>query len=422
MSGPEDRASAPADVEILVARQPLFDLEGRMAGYELLYRSHRDATGAGGAAPERMSAEVLAGALADMGVERITEGRTAWVNFPRAPLVEGTWKLFDPGSVVLEVLETVDADREVLRACASAREAGYRLALDDFVYDAVRAPLLEFADTVKVDVLGLTEPQLRETARTLAPFRKALVAERVEDDAMRKACAGLGFTLFQGYFFARPETVSRRHLSVEQGNVLRLMNLLRDETVTAGAIEEAFGSDPSLSFKLLRLVNSAHFGGRDIHSIRHAVQLAGRDTLARWLGVLFVSSLARKGAAEGELVHMAVFRARLLELLGASVGRTAETGPLFMVGLFSTLEPLLGTPMHEILDRIAVVPGVRAALEERRGEYADYLELAEAFERGEWRQVDTRSGALGLDNGDVARLYRDSLLWASEHLRMVRSG
>ncbi|MBV9773494.1 MAG: HDOD domain-containing protein, partial [Gemmatimonadetes bacterium] len=335
MSGTQEEPAG--DVDVLVARQPILDLERRVVGYELLYRSHLGATGAGGTAVEQMTSEVLAGTLADLGVERITEGAQAWVNFPRSFLVDRSWKLFDPRTVVLEVLETVPADREVLQACEAARTAGYRLALDDFVYDPARAPLLEFADTIKVDVLGLSPAQIRDSVRALGRFGKVLLAERVEDDAVRKLCTELGFTLFQGYFFARPETLSRKHLSVEQGNVLRLLNLLRDETVSAAAIEEAFGSDPSLSFKLLRLVNSAHFGGRDIQSIRHAVQLAGRDKLALWLGVLFVSSLARKGAAEGELVHMAVFRARLLELLASSVGRAAETGPLFMVGLFSTL-------------------------------------------------------------------------------------
>lgn len=406
------------DVQLLVARQPIFDVAGDRAGYELLYRAHAAATSAGGTDAEHMSADVLANALAGLGVGEVAEGVPAWLNFPRGMLVSGGWRLFDPREVVIEVLETVEPDREVLDVLYAARQAGYRVALDDFVHGPEREVLVAAADVIKVDVLGLTTGELAGVRAALAPFGRTLVAERVEDEAMRRACAALGFELFQGYFFARPETLSRREVPVQQASLIRLLNLLADESVTDPVVEDAFGADPSLSFKLLRLVNSAQFGGRDIHSIRHAVQLAGRKTLSRWLGVLFVSSLARRGGSGGELVHTAVQRAHLLGALGTLGG--ADSGELFMVGLFSTLEPLLGMPFAELLRAINVAPGVRAALSERRGAYAAYLALAEAFERGEWDAVRDGSAALGLDAGRLARLYRDSLALASEHLRLAR--
>lgn len=413
---PAPGAEAP-EVQLLVARQPIFDASGDRAGYELLYRGHASATAATGVDPEHMSAQVLANALAGLGVEAMAEGVPAWLNFPRGMLLSGGWRLFDPRQVVIEVLETVEADREVLEVLGAARQAGYRVALDDFVHAPEREALVRAADLVKVDVLGRTADELAAIRAGLAPFGRTMVAERVEDADMRRACADLGFELFQGYFFARPETLSRREVPVRQASVIQLLNLLADDKVTDPVVEDAFGADPSLSFKLLRLVNSAHFGGRDIHSIRHAVQLAGRQTLSRWLGVLFVSSLARRGGGGGELVHTAVQRAHLLGALGALAG--GDGGELFMVGLFSTLEPLLGMPYAQLLRAINVAPGVREALSERRGEYAAYLALAEAFERGAWDAVRDGSAALGVDPGDLAQLYRQSLSLASEHLRLA---
>lgn len=413
-----DAGADAAEVQLLVARQPIFDGAGDRAGYELLYRGTADATSAAGIDPEHMSAEVLANALAGLGVEAMAEGVPAWINFPRGLLVSGGWRLFDPRDVVIEVLETVEPDSEVLEVLAAARQAGYRVALDDFVHAPEREPLLVLADLIKVDVLGRTDSELNDIRRTLAPYGRPLVAERVEDEPMRRACAALGFELFQGYYFARPETLSRREVPVQQASLIRLLNLLADEAVTDPVVEDAFGADPSLSFKLLRLVNSAQFGGRDIHSIRHAVQLAGRKTLSRWLGVLFVSSLARRGGSGGELVHTAVQRAHLLGSLGAAGG--GDAGELFMVGLFSTLEPLLGMPFAQLLRAINVAPGVRAALLDRRGDYAAYLVLAEAFERGEWDAVRDGSAALGLDAARLAQLYRESLALATEHLRLAR--
>jgi EAL and modified HD-GYP domain-containing signal transduction protein len=424
MSAPPPALEADAgaaDVQLLVARQPIFDAAGDRAGYELLYRPDLNATAAGTTVdPEHMSADVVANALAGLGVEALSEGVPAWLNFPRGMLVSGGWRLFDPRAVVIEVLETVEADREVLAALTAARQHGYRVALDDFVHAPERAALVAAADVLKVDVLGRTADELAEVRAALAPFGRTLVAERVEDEAMRGACAALGFELFQGYFFARPETLSRREVPVQQASLIHLLNLLADETVTDPAVEEAFGGDPSLSFKLLRLVNSAQFGGRDIHSIRHAVQLAGRENLSRWLGVLFVSSLARRGGGGGELVHTAVQRAHLLGALGSLSGRAGDAGELFMVGLFSTLEPLLGMPFGELLRAINVAPGVRDALLGRRGEYAAYLALAEAFERGEWDAVRDGALALDIDTVALAQLYRRSLAMASEHLRLAR--
>jgi EAL and modified HD-GYP domain-containing signal transduction protein len=409
-----------AEVQLLVARQPIFDVAGDRAGYELLYRPHRDATAAGtGADSEHMSAEVLVNALAGLGVEALAEGVPAWLNFPRGLLLSGGWRLFDPRAVVIEVLETVEADREVLAAMSAARQHGYRVALDDFVHAPERVAMVAVADLIKVDVLGRTAGELAVVRAALAPYGRTLLAERVEDDAMRRACAALGFELFQGYYFARPETLSRREVPVRQAALIHLLNLLADDTVTDPAVEEAFGADPSLSFKLLRLVNSAQFGGRDIHSIRHAVGLAGRKNLSRWLGVLFVSSLARRGGS-GELVHTAVQRAHLLGSLGELSGRAGESGELFMVGLFSTLEPLLGMPFEQLLAAINLPPEVRDALTLRQGTYAAYLALAEAFERGEWDAVRDHSQGLGVDAVALAKLYRQSLALATEHLRLAR--
>jgi EAL and modified HD-GYP domain-containing signal transduction protein len=408
-----------AGVLLMVARQPIFDTAGERVGYELLYRGDPGATAAAGTDTEHMAAEVLAGALAGLGLESVAGGVPAWLNCPRGMLLAGGWRLFDPREVVIEVLETVEADREVLDACAAARQAGYRVALDDFVYSPGREALVAVADVLKVDVLGRAPAEVAAVRAELARFGRTLLAERVEDEPMRRHCEGLGFELFQGFYFARPETLTRRDLPVQQVAVVSLLNLLHDEAASDTEVEDAFGGDPALSFKLLRLVNSAQFGGRDIHSIRHAVQLAGRGTLSRWLGVLFVSSLARRGGG-GELVHTAVQRAHLLSALAGSAERPANSGELFMVGLFSTLEPLLGIPFAELLRTINVAPGVRAALTDRKGEYAAFLALAEAFERGDWDAVSEGVRALGVDAAHLAQLYRTSLGLAAENLRQAR--
>jgi c-di-GMP phosphodiesterase len=179
-------------------------------------------------------------------------------------------------------------------------------------------------------------------------------------------------------------------------------------------VEDAFRSDPSLSYKLLRIANSAAFGGRDVQSIGFALRMVGRKVLHRWLSLLLVSSVASTSGIAGELVLTALARARLCELIGQRSKRAADMGPLFLVGLFSLLDVLLRMPMAGILERMAISQDVRDALLSRSGPYAAPLALVEAQERGDWDAVHDASDALGVNAADVSVWYAESLAWAAE--------
>ena len=197
------------------------------------------------------------------------------------------------------------------------------------------------------------------------------------------------------------------------------MNLLRDENASDADIEEAFRSDPSLSYKLLRMVNSAALGGRGIESIRHAIRLVGRGVLHRWLALLLASSMVTENGVDAELVHTAVLRARLCELLAESGGRRSSSGQQFMVGLFSMIDVLLKVPMEEILDRVDLSADVRDALLRRSGPYAGSLELVEAYEAGRWDAVSDISSDMGMAAPVLPELYLQSLSWVRERMGMA---
>jgi len=198
--------------------------------------------------------------------------------------------------------------------------------------------------------------------------------------------------------------------------MLRLMTILDDPKATDTDIENAFRSDPSLSYKLLRIANSAAFGGRDVQSIGFALRMVGRKVLHRWLSLLLVSSVAADSGIAGELVIAALVRARLAELVAQRAGRAGDMGPLFLVGLFSLLDVLLRMPMAGIVERLAIAPTVRDALLSRSGPYAATLALVEAQERGDWAAVDDAARAVGVTAGDVMVAYREALGWAGERV------
>lgn len=402
-------------MDLFVARQPIFDLSGDLGGYELLYRRGSLSQAADGTSTSQMSLDVIIQSFLEIGLDRITRGKVGFLNFSREMLVGGSWELLDPRAVVIELLEDVPADDEVVAACERLVAAGYRLALDDFVSGGPHERLLGLAEIIKVDVLNRPVEELRAVVAPLHERKLRLLAERVETAEVRDACVSLGFELFQGYFFSRPELISRKGISVEHASIVQLMNLLRDEEVSDTEVEEAFRRDPSLSYKLLRMVNAAAYGGRGIESILHAVQLLGRASLHRWLALLLASSLASQGEMDGERVHTAVLRARLCERLGEAAGNHAS-GPLFMVGLFSMMDALLGTPMDELLSKINLADEMQEALLHRQGPLADWLRLVEAYEAGNWEAVTRLSTALGVSPLEVPELYLEALGWVRERV------
>ena len=403
-------------MELFVARQPIFDAAGELDGYELLYRGGAHSLSADGTSTEQMSLDVIIQSFLEIGLERITRGRTAYLNFSRQMLLSESFDLLDPETVIVELLEDVQGDGPVIDACERLSAAGYRLALDDYEPGGPHDSLLPYANIVKVDVLNRPVEELRGVVDSLRGLPVQLLAERVETAEVRDACRELGFELFQGYFFSRPEVISGKGISADQLGILQLMNLLRDDDATDAGIEEAFRRDPSLSYKLLRMVNAAAGGGRGIESIMHAIRLLGREQLHRWLALLFASSMARGRGIDVELVHAAVLRGRLLERLGQSAGRSENAGPLFMLGLFSLMDALLRMPMEDLLERVNLAEEVKLALLRREGPYAVWLRLAETYEAAEWEKMSGLAASVAISPFDLPEIYLESLNWARERV------
>jgi len=404
-------------LEIFVARQPIFDLQQKLFGYELLFRSSSTVNAAVGASSEEMASKVIIHSFVDIGLERITAGRVGFLNCTRETLLDGVIELLSPESLVVELLESIEPEPAVVSACERLRAKGYTLALDDFVYDPRFDPLIRLSQIVKLDVLNCSPDEVARLVEPLRPFGVRLLAERVEDAATFEVCRDLGCELFQGYHFSRPEILSRREISTMQTSILRLINLVRDDDATDAQIEATFQSDPTLTYKLLRIVNSAAVGGRGVESIRHAVRILGRSTLGRWLALLLVATLGSGSGPDRETSLAAMARARFCELLAELTGRKAHGGALFMVGVFSLLDVLLGTPLEELLGGIDVAPDVKDALLHRTGPYAGALSLVEAYDQGNWDAAADAARDLSVPATDLPSIYLESLNWAEERLR-----
>lgn len=403
-------------MDVFVARQPIFDRQDRLAGYELLYRNTATSTVADGAAAEAMCTDTVIHSFLDIGLDELTDGHRAFVNCTREFLLDGQVDLLPPEKVVIEVLETVGSDDAVVAACRRLSGRGYQLALDDYVDTAAYDPLLRTVSIVKLDVLHQERPALETVVQRLRQFPVQLVAERVETAEMHEMCRSLGFDLFQGYFYQRPELVARKEIPVSQAAMLQLLNMLRDPEATDAAVERGFRSDPSLTYKLLRIVNSAAVGGRGVDSIGYAIRIVGRHMLYRWLALLMVSSMVTGNGLHDQLVEAALLRARLCELIAESSPHVRHSQALFMTGLFSMLDVLLRMPMRDVLSRVHVSDEIREAVMEGAGPYAAPLRLADAYQRGDWDQVDAFATSLGILPMQLPWLYTKALTWVNEQI------
>lgn len=404
-------------MEIFIARQPIFDRGERVVGYELLYRASAGADRAEGVDESRMAHHVLLGSVfGGAGLSRIVQGASAFINSPRSLLLSGALGMLDPRVVVIELLESVEPDAEVIAACEALVAAGFRIALDDAVLDSRIEPLLGLASIVKVDVLAQPPETLSGIRERVAPYGVTLLAEKVESAAVRDACLALGFELFQGYHFSRPENLSTRTLLPEWSRVVGLLQMLGDAGSHDHEIEEAFRSDPSLSYKLLRMVNSAGVGGRGIESIGHALRMLGRSAVHRWLSLLLVLMAGSGGGVQRELARRALIRAWMCEGIAKRSSAGVSADGCFLVGLFSALDALVGMPVEQLVAEVGLAEPLAIALARRAGPLAAILALVEAYEAADWAAVELACAEVGVRRDVVSGLYFEALEWVHERI------
>lgn len=395
--------------QVHVARQPILDARQQVFGYELLYRAAaRDESCV--PASGSISARVIGDAVLGIGFDTLTGGRQAFVNLDMHTLLADASGLLDPDRVVLELLEHVAVTPEVVAMCSSLRERGYALALDDFVPGSPAEALVPLARFVKLDVLALETDALHAETRRLMAAGVSVIAEKVETAEMFERARAAGCSLFQGYYFCRPETFSSGALPASSVTQLRLVAALNQPSVSLTAIEDLLKHDASLAYRVLRTVNSAGFGlRREIHSIREALLLLGLDQIRKWSSVWVLAGMNR---GPSELVTMTVIRARCCELIGQALDRADNGAAYFLLGLCSLLDVLLGHPMDTVTHELPLEAEIRQALLGDRNAARDTLDAVTHYEQGRWDDAAAAAAALGLSDHALPDAYADALGWA----------
>jgi EAL and modified HD-GYP domain-containing signal transduction protein len=382
------------------------DRHGSLYAYELLHRrgGQQSATDRDG---DRMSSDVLLNALLEVGVRKINASHPVFINVTRNVLLNGGLDSLPSERVGLEVLETASVDEALLRRLRMLRTLGFTIALDDFTYSPARAGLLEHADIVKLDVLALDDASLERHVALLKPLGVKLLAEKVETQAMHARALGLGFDLFQGYFFARPEIYNSKAIRPNHLVLMQLLSRIYDPEISPAELSAIIRVDVSMSVTVLRWANSPLFGLLStVESVERAVVILGTYTIRNWVSLL---ALARMGGAVPELHTTLLVRARTCELLASAMG-IANPASYFTVGLLSALDVILQVDMEEAIECIALTPAQKSALVRRSGSLGAALGCVIALEEGD--EDGARFGSLAPT--DIGRCYFAAVDWVNQ--------
>lgn len=400
-----------SDSQVLIARQAIVDENRAVFGYELFDRSTP-----GQSYTADSDAALLVNALSFTDIEALVGKKLVFINCTLESLTGGHLELIHPDKVVLEVPPVLGNLPQEIESHAlvleDLRKRGFKFAFNHTVLTRGYASWRALASFVKLDLMAL-KPELIEPFVQFANKNTTanIIAEKVETAEQHQVLTGYGIKLFQGYWFSKPALVKAQTVRPSQATILQLINLVRKHATTA-EIEELLKREPTLSFNLLRFINSSGFGlNCEITSFRHAVMILGLQKLFRWAALLMTTSRDQDGPAP-VIGQTAVVRGKLMELLAAEMLSPEDCDHAFVVGVFSLLDSMLGVPLAKALESVALPQPVLDALLYRTGVFAPFLALTEACESGNDEVFGRTADALHLSNKQVNWAHLQALAWA----------
>jgi len=397
-------------MKVYVARQPIFKRNRKIYGYELLFRG-----GITNAFPgidgDTATSKLLSNTFFTMGMERVSAGKKAFINFTQDLLVRKYPLMFPKETVTVEVLENVVPDLEVIEACSEIAEKGYEIALDDFIYEEALEPLIKLSRVIKIDFLITPMDEIAEYVEKLSPYHVKFLAEKVETHEVFQQAFDMGFSYFQGYFFSKPQILQSRDVAPSKINLLQLMVETNKEDMEFEDLEKIIIRDVSISYKLLRYINSAYFRRlREISSIKQAIVLLGQEGIRSFISLIIMAKLASKKPVE--LLRSSIIRARMCEMLGKGSRSPVDTSELFTLGLFSLLDAILDQEMEKLMEKLPLSEPIKKALINHEGPLTPFLDLVKSYETGEWESFSEAVSKVRIAEEKVPEYYLDAIGWA----------
>lgn len=397
--------------EVFIGRQAILDQRKNVYGYEILFRSGLknafDPNLDGNVATQ----SVMVGAMLDFGMNKLVWDKHAFINFTEQNLLNRAPRLLPSENVVVEILENVQPTPEILAVVQELKEAGYRIALDDFVLMPGYEPLIQMADIIKVDFRITEDPEERKNLREILPKHVRLLAEKIETEEEFEQALAYGYVLFQGYFFCKPAILHQKRLTSNTLSKMRLLREINRQDFDFSAIADVISLDTNLVHKLLTYINSVGMGlAHHVSNLKQATILLGASGVHRWVTLVSLQTFSEDKPPE--LFTLALLRAKFCELIAIEMkrpGLTPDTS--FLLGMFSLLDVLLNQPMEEVLKEVALTDDLNAALLGEDNDLRRLLDLVIAYEKGDWDTVIAHCERENISAAHLKPTYDKVLEW-----------
>lgn len=403
---------------VVIGRHSIYDRARKVVAYKLLFRASAEDAGASFLDGDHATAQVLVNSMINFGLDKVAWGKPAYVTLSREFLLGEFPSLLPPSSMVFEVLADVQLDEEVTESCRNWKDRGFRIALELTADNSVQLDtVIDAADILKVDIRSLKADRLEREVGIARKRGMKLLAQKIETAEELSLAKSVGFDYFQGYLFCRPDVLRGSVVSVSKFGVVQAMQAAYSAE-TVGDIESVIAHDLTLSYQLLRYINSVGFGrGQAVVSIAQALSLLGLKGIRNWLTLIMYASVDE--STPTEVVARALMRGRILENLAAARNLHRLKSDYFILGMFSLLDQMLNIPMEEAIASLTLPHSVREGLLDATSKEGRLVELAKDMEQGDWEVLDRDCRQAGVDSNQVMMAYSDACYWVDEQLRHI---
>lgn len=389
--------------EISITRQPIYDENENTFAYELQFRnSDAEFSSIDDSNPE--SSQIIANVFMEIGLKLLVGDKPAFINLPHTFLKERQSIPFAKDKFILEILADTEIDDDLMNAVIDLRKQGFTIALENLDHNNLNTSLIEQCELIKLNYSKMSQKNLTSVCDQLKTLGKPLLANKVDSQEDFEFCKKLGITYFQGSFLNQPKVVKYKTLPLNKLLLLQILAKTQDPDVEFSELEELIGQDVGISFKFLRLINSANFGlSKKVESLHQALMLLGLKEIKSWVSLVALSNI---DSVPQELTDMSIMRARFCKRLAEKVGYS-NPDAYFTLGMFSLLDAIMSKSMKSILNSLPLSEEINECLIFHKGKMGEALDCAIAHEQGEWHMIKFEN----LSHAEIKEIYIETLEW-----------
>lgn len=398
-------------MDILIARQPIYNRNLKVFAYELLYRNNTETNTYPEVNGDSATVSVIMGTFLSIGIETVTNKKPGFINFTANLLKSDVVKMLPTRYLGIEILEDIEPTNEILNVCKELKAIGYTIALDDYLYSESSKKFIQYANIIKMDFLQASDKQLQDIVYKYKRKGIKFLAEKIETKEDFIKAKSYGYDYFQGYYFSRPSLIQKKDILPLQVNALKVLELLQNDDCDINEIASIISYDPGMVYKLFKMVNSVFCGGRrKITKINIAIMRIGLKELQTW--IFYILLYGMNADKPDELIRQSILRARAAEELCAKKKLSSDISSFSLMGLFSLMDVIMDTPFETILSYLSISKNITNALINPGDDiYGSVVRVIRSYDEADWDEAEKAGKLIDLSLDEYQDIYLRAAKW-----------